>query len=48
MEAMDHIASEMEGVMQIRPHTGNMNDLKFTVRSDMTHEVGAATVTRIL
>jgi hypothetical protein len=48
MEAMDYIASEMEGVMQIRAHTGNVNNLKFTIRSDMTPEGSAAAVTRIL
>jgi hypothetical protein len=48
MEAMEYIASEMEGVIQTRAHTGNMNDLKFTIRSDMTPEGGASAVTRIL
>jgi len=45
---MDYIASEMEDVMQIRAHIGNMNDLKLTIRSDMTPEGGASAVTRVL
>ena len=48
MVAMDYIASEMEDVMQIRAHIGNMNDLKLTIRSDMTPEGGASAVTRVL
>jgi hypothetical protein len=34
--------------MQIRAHTGNMNGLTFTVRSDMSPEGSAAAITRIL